>query len=187
VRNDEQPTTLDTLAENDPVVLAAVLDRLARHDQVFGVNWPAERNQLRLALATIEDEHLEAYEAWRAGKRAGDWTELADELLDVAAVALRALRELADPHLRAELTRRHADACFAGDFVHKGEDSPANPACFGCGHLADEHGDEGCGAPLEMSHSSRPCPCLLTSWQVGGTAAPHASQPSAADEIESED
>ncbi len=81
---------------NDQDVLNAVLGRLARHDRKFGTNWPAERNQLRLALATIEDEHREAYEAWRAGKRAGDWTDLADELLDVAAVALRALRELTD-------------------------------------------------------------------------------------------
>lgn len=52
-----------------------------------------------------------------------------------------------------------------------------NPVCDGCGHWADAHGDEGCDAQLEMSNSARPCPCLLTSWQFGGTTAPQ-SEPS---------
>ncbi len=115
----------EDLTRNDEIVVAAVLGRLARHDRAFGVNWAAERNQLRLALTAIEDEHREAYDEWRAGKRVGDWTKLTDELLDVAAVALRSLRELA-PYLRAELTRQHADAVFAGDFVHEGEDAESD-------------------------------------------------------------
>lgn len=50
--------------------------------------------------------------------------------------------------------------------------TPTARGCDACGHLAEEHGDEGCYARLRMSHSSRPCPCLLTHWQVSGDTAP---------------
>lgn len=80
-------------------------------------------------------------------------TEVGEELLDLGREAL-ARHGISIP---AEIG--------AQPMSITGSNSAAS-ACDGCGHLADEHGSGGCDAPLEMSHSSRQCPCRLTSRQV---------------------
>ena len=68
-----------------------------RQDEIHPAGYPATRDGLRLALATIMDEHDEAYDEWRANRRIPDvWGALDVELLQVAAVAVRAVRSMYD-------------------------------------------------------------------------------------------
>jgi NTP pyrophosphatase (non-canonical NTP hydrolase) len=71
-----------------------IRSRSGYHDGLLGY----DRNGLRMAIAAIEDETYELYEAWRAGKRnLGDddvRKDVRSELLDVAACAVIALAEL---------------------------------------------------------------------------------------------
>ena len=48
----------------------------------------------RLAIACLEDEIAEVKEAWREERRTDGWAHTEEELLQVAAVAMRALRDL---------------------------------------------------------------------------------------------
>lgn len=76
-----------------------------------------------------------------------------------------ALKHVPDPVMESAraiaVYRRTADRDKAST---SGGDGP----CERCGHMATAHGDGGCDAQLEMSHSSRPCPCSLTNWQISG-------------------
>jgi hypothetical protein len=71
---------------------------IERQDQKHG---PYERQSRlgvsRLALATLEDEVAEAKDAWRDERRAPTWDHTREEVLQVAAVAVRTIRDaLAD-------------------------------------------------------------------------------------------
>lgn len=48
----------------------------------------------RLAIACLEDETREARDAWREERKSADWQHTREELLQVAAVAMRAWRDL---------------------------------------------------------------------------------------------
>lgn len=60
--------------------------------------FPATRDGVRLALAAAQDELDEAQDAWRAGQpkhgRSADWTECRAEMMQLAAVVLRAVRSI---------------------------------------------------------------------------------------------
>jgi NTP pyrophosphatase (non-canonical NTP hydrolase) len=58
-----------------------------------------DRNGLRLAIASMEDETQEVYDEWRMHKRhlGNAVTEIRSELLDVAAVAMLAYEETFEP------------------------------------------------------------------------------------------
>ncbi len=47
----------------------------------------------RLALATLEDEVEEAKDAWRNERKIDGWPETRREVLQIAAVAMRTLRD----------------------------------------------------------------------------------------------
>lgn len=48
---------------------------------------------LRLGVACLEDEVREMREAWREGRHASSWSDLRDEALQVAAIAMRLYRD----------------------------------------------------------------------------------------------
>jgi hypothetical protein len=61
-----------------------------------GKHGPFEGTRLgasRLALACIEDELNEAYDAWRDERQAGVFEHTRTEVLQIAAVAIRAIRD----------------------------------------------------------------------------------------------
>jgi hypothetical protein len=58
--------------------------------------FPATRDGLRLAIVAIEDETGEALRAHRVGRRREDWSRVRAELVQVAAVAMRAVRSIDD-------------------------------------------------------------------------------------------
>jgi len=71
--------------------LAAEVERQDhRHGPFTGTRLGASR----LAVACLEDETREALDAWREDRQAEGWPHLRVELLQAAAVALRAIRDL---------------------------------------------------------------------------------------------
>jgi hypothetical protein len=80
------------------VTVDLILDELrAEIDRQDRKHGPYERQSRlgvsRLALATLEDEVAEAKDAWREERRAPDWSHTREEVLQVAAVAVRTLRD----------------------------------------------------------------------------------------------
>jgi hypothetical protein len=74
-------------------MLAEVEVEIERQDEKHG---PFEGTQLgrsRLAIACLEDEVEEAKKAWRDERKASTWHHTRQEVLQVAAVAIRALRD----------------------------------------------------------------------------------------------
>lgn len=85
-------------------ILAQVLVESAQQDRRHPDGFPGDRNGIRAGVAAIEDETREALEAWHFEKTLLDgrdpehqWTRTREELLQVAAIALRTLRELPRP------------------------------------------------------------------------------------------
>jgi hypothetical protein len=72
----------------------SLADELDRQDQHHRDGFPATRDGLRLALAAIEDETMEAKDAHRAERRIDGWSETRAELIQIAVVAIRALRSI---------------------------------------------------------------------------------------------
>lgn len=79
-------------------ILEDLRAEITRQDAKHG---PYERQSRlgtsRLALATLEDEVAEAKDAWRSERKAPDWTETRAETLQVAAVAVRTIRDALRP------------------------------------------------------------------------------------------
>lgn len=77
--------------------LCGLLGQLAleirRQDAKHGPFQGSPLGRSRLALACLEDETREALEAWRGDRRAATWADTRAEVMQVAAVALRALRD----------------------------------------------------------------------------------------------
>ena len=86
------PIQFDTV----PSSLAAdVVAEMARQDAKHA--WFSATTALgrsRLAIACLEDEIIEVKDAWRSERRVDGWAHTEEELLQVAAVAMRALRDL---------------------------------------------------------------------------------------------
>lgn len=85
-------------------IVAQVLVEVAQQDRRHPDGFPGDRNGIRAGIAAIEDEAREALEAWHSEKSlAGNreeqhqWTNTREELVQVAAVVLRTLRELPRP------------------------------------------------------------------------------------------
>jgi hypothetical protein len=88
-------------ADNIGVLVGQLLAEVARQDSLHSGYRPT-RDGMRLALAALQDELDEALAAHRAGRCKcatidcghHDWTELRVELIQVAAVAIRAIRSI---------------------------------------------------------------------------------------------
>lgn len=76
----------------DPMV-HQLLAEIARQDEKHGPFQGTELGRSRLALACIADEVDEALLAWREERGGLSWKTTRDEVLQVAAVAMRALRD----------------------------------------------------------------------------------------------
>jgi len=65
-----------------------------RQDRNYGP-FASDSPSVRLAVACLEDEVRECWEAWERGRRlAPDWFKLREEALQVAALALRLARDV---------------------------------------------------------------------------------------------
>ena len=64
----------------------------AKHGPTF--NAASELGQVRLGVACLEDEVNETRDAWREDLRSGDWSHTREEALQVAALALRLVRQI---------------------------------------------------------------------------------------------
>jgi hypothetical protein len=75
-------------------LIPELLDEVVRQDAKHGrFTTQTELGASRLALACIEDEIREALDAWRDERRIDGWPETRTEVLQVAACALRAIRD----------------------------------------------------------------------------------------------
>jgi NTP pyrophosphatase (non-canonical NTP hydrolase) len=73
--------------------LDELADEIARQDHKHGLfAADTDYGKLRLAIACLEDEVVEARDAWREERRHSHWRHTREELLQVAAVAIRAVR-----------------------------------------------------------------------------------------------
>lgn len=76
----------------DPLIYR-LIEEIERQDEKHGPYQGTILGRSRLALATLEDEVAEAREAWREERKAHDWNATRAEVLQVAAVAIRTLRD----------------------------------------------------------------------------------------------
>lgn len=74
-------------------LIYALMTEIARQDEKHGPYQGTTLGRSRLALATLEDEVAEAREAWRDERKALTWDHTREEVLQVAAVAIRTLRD----------------------------------------------------------------------------------------------
>jgi hypothetical protein len=81
-----------TIVVRDPLVFA-LLTEIARQDEKHGPFEGTILGRSRLAIACLEDEVEEAREAWRSERKGLLWEATREEVLQVAAVAIRALRD----------------------------------------------------------------------------------------------
>jgi hypothetical protein len=63
-------------------------------DEIHPAGYPATRDGIRLGIATLQDEVTEALDEWRHERHIAGWHHTAEELMQVAAVALRAVRSI---------------------------------------------------------------------------------------------
>lgn len=63
-----------------------------RQDSTYGPFDPSV-GSMRLAVASLEDETKECFEAWQEWKRRPDWFSLRSEAIQLAAVAFRLIRD----------------------------------------------------------------------------------------------
>lgn len=70
-----------------------LIEEIQRQDEKHGPYQGTILGRSRLALATLEDEVAEAKDAWRSERKAVTWDETRAEVLQVAAVAIRTLRD----------------------------------------------------------------------------------------------
>lgn len=85
-------------------LIGQLLAEIARQDARHPGGYPPERNGIRAGIAALEDETGEALEAWHCEKKSPpdrlpehQWMDTRSELIQVAAVALRAVRGLPRP------------------------------------------------------------------------------------------
>lgn len=77
-------------------LLIELAREVRRQDAKHGPYEGTSLGRSRLALATLEDEVREALDAWRAERRESHWRETRTEVLQVAAVCLRTIRDALD-------------------------------------------------------------------------------------------
>ncbi len=81
-----------TGATVDPLIYA-LLSEITRQDDKHGPFEGTILGRSRLAIACLEDEVLEVREAWQDERGALGWEATRAEVLQVAAVAIRTLRD----------------------------------------------------------------------------------------------
>lgn len=74
-------------------LLVELAEEIERQDVKHGPYQGTTLGRSRLALATLEDEVAEALEAWRSERKAPDWNATRTEVMQVAAVAIRTIRD----------------------------------------------------------------------------------------------
>lgn len=80
----------DWINRNRPALgLVDELLREAERQQDRYGSFVSDVGGMRLAAAALEDEAAEVKQAWRAERKADGWTAMAEEAMQVAAVALR--------------------------------------------------------------------------------------------------
>jgi len=98
-----------SLSADLPAVLDGASDEVQRQDGLHPAGYPATRDGIRLGLAAAQDELDEALGAWhqercRCGTPPGcqhsRWAKTREELLQLAAVALRAVRSIDSNNLK---------------------------------------------------------------------------------------
>lgn len=85
-------------------VIGYLQDEIERQDALHPDGYPATRTGIRLAIATAHDEVDEAFDEWRAARckcpvprcNHADWVATQYELLQAAAVIMRAVRSIED-------------------------------------------------------------------------------------------
>lgn len=87
------PETGETREPDLGDLLSDLLREVERQDAQHGPYQGTPLGRSRLALATLEDETREAVEAWRSERREPHWQHTREEVLQVAAVCIRALRD----------------------------------------------------------------------------------------------
>lgn len=70
-----------------------LMREIERQDDKHGPYQGTILGRSRLALATLEDEVAEALEAWRSERKALHWNDTREEVMQVAAVAIRSIRD----------------------------------------------------------------------------------------------
>lgn len=75
-------------------VIGQLIEEIYRQDKKHGPFAGTRLGKSRLAIACLEDEIAEVKDAWRSERRADQWSDTTVELLQVAAVAMRAIRDL---------------------------------------------------------------------------------------------
>lgn len=101
------PRTNSVLPDVDMLDLLAELNReIARQDRKHGPFEGTHLGRSRLALACLEDEIEEAKQAWREERKQAHWLAAHEEVLQVAAVAMRALRDAFDVDEAAQARAR---------------------------------------------------------------------------------
>lgn len=80
-----------------------VLAEIVRQDEKHGpFSGHSELGETRLALACLEDEIKEALDAWRVDRRWEGWPHVRAEVLQIAAAAIRAMRDVFPAGLSVE-------------------------------------------------------------------------------------
>jgi hypothetical protein len=87
-----QPSRQRTVGPGDPLIYA-LLREIARQDEKHGPFEGTILGRSRLALACLEDEVEEARDAWRSERKGLLWEATREEVVQVAAVAIRTLRD----------------------------------------------------------------------------------------------
>lgn len=78
--------TIDALNE--------VLSEVVTRDSYHAAGYPATRDGVRLGLADAQDKLSEAIEAWHVYKLTSNWHPARSDLVQLAAIAVRILREI---------------------------------------------------------------------------------------------
>lgn len=75
------------------LVLDALEGEIRRQDEKHGPFTGTELGKTRLAIACLEDEVNEALDEWRNERQHATWDRTRTEIIQVAAVAIRAVRD----------------------------------------------------------------------------------------------
>jgi hypothetical protein len=84
--------SIDPLVDIDSLIYR-LFEEIDRQDRKHGPYQGTTLGRSRLALATLEDEVEESLEAWRSERKSPTWDKTRTEVLQVAAVAIRTLRD----------------------------------------------------------------------------------------------
>lgn len=98
-----------------PAVVGEVVREMARQDEIHPDGYPATRDGIFLAIKTASHElEHEAINAWRAGRCKcptpqcdhHEWSDVAEEMVQAAAVLLRSVRAIREREEQALARKR---------------------------------------------------------------------------------